>query len=108
MRDILEVIRDYRAYVEVFFRERHAMRGERWQTIHAKRDAYEAMVREIVRQGQRDGSFRSDLDDGIVTLGLFGMCNWSYHWLDPAGRIGIDEIAHTFVSVFLDGLQIQN
>jgi TetR/AcrR family transcriptional regulator, cholesterol catabolism regulator len=102
--DLLAAVRDYRPYVEVFFRERYAVRGPRWEAIHRKREAYEAMVRNLIREGQRDGSFRADLDSTVVTLGLFGMCNWSFQWLDPNGRLSAAEIAQTFATLFLDGL----
>lgn len=102
--DLLQLIRDYRAYVEVFFRERYSMEGARWDAIHEKRTRYEAVVREIIQDGQRDGSFRADLDEQIVTFGLFGMCNWSYQWLNPNGRLSPAEIARNLSTLFLDGL----
>lgn len=102
--DLLQLIRDYRAYVEVFFRERYSMEGSRWDAIHERRKRYEAVVREIIRDGQRDGSFRADLDEQIVSFGLFGMCNWSYQWLNPEGRLSAAEVARNFSTLFLDGL----
>lgn len=102
--DLLELMRDYRAYVEVFFRERYAVRGPRWDAIHQKREEYEALVREIVQQGQSDGSFRIDLDYKVVTFGLFGMCNWCYQWMQPDGKYSALEIASMFTSLLLDGL----
>lgn len=102
--DLLQLIRDYRAYVEVFFRERYSMEGSRWDAIHERRKRYEAVVREIIRDGQRDGSFRADLDEQIVSFGLFGMCNWSYQWLNPDGRLSAAEVARNFSTLFLDGL----
>lgn len=102
--DLVYLIRDYRAYVEVFFRERYAMRGPRWEAIHHIREQYEALVRSIVRQGQQEGTFRPELDAQIVTFGLFGMCNWTYQWMDPGGRLGTADLAKIFCSLLLDGL----
>jgi TetR/AcrR family transcriptional regulator, cholesterol catabolism regulator len=102
--DLIYLIRDYRAYVEVFFRERYTMQGSRWDAIHQNRERYEAVVRTIVRQGQQDGSFRADLDAQIVTFGLFGMCNWTYQWMNPDGRLGTAELARIFSAMLLDGL----
>ena len=104
IRDLLELVRDYRSYVVVFFRERHAMIGPRWDAIHKKREAYEAFVRRIIQQGQQDGTFRGDLDEKIVTFGLFGMCNWTYMWHNPAGILSIEQIAQIFTTLLLDGL----
>jgi len=102
--DLLELVRDYRSYVVVFFRDRHAMTGPRWGAIHEKREAYEKFVRRIIQQGQQDGTFRSDLDEKIVTFGLFGMCNWTYMWLNPNGRRSAAEVARNLSTLFLDGL----
>jgi TetR/AcrR family transcriptional regulator, cholesterol catabolism regulator len=103
--DILAIIRDQRAYIDIFFHERHALHGPRWEAIERKRVAYEALVRDLIRRGQSDGVFRADLDARIVTLGFFGMVNWSLFWLDPNGRVGVDEIARVFTTLFLDGLR---
>lgn len=102
--DLLELIRDYRAYVEVFFRSRYNLSGPRWEAIHQQRERYEAILHTIIVDGQRDGSFRLDLDAKIVTLGIFGMCNWSYQWFRPAGRYSAPEIAATFAAMIIDGL----
>jgi TetR/AcrR family transcriptional regulator, cholesterol catabolism regulator len=104
IKDLLELVRDYRSYVVVFFRERHAMTRPRWDAIHEKREAYELFVRRIIQQGQQDGTFRSDLDPKIVTFGLFGMCNWTYMWYNPGGHLSIEQLAQTFTSLLLDGL----
>ncbi|HET9223631.1 MAG TPA: TetR/AcrR family transcriptional regulator [Roseiflexaceae bacterium] len=104
VKDLIELVRDYRSYVVVFFRERHAMTRPRWDAIHEKREAYELFVRRIIQQGQQDGTFRGDLDEKIVTFGLFGICNWTYMWYDPSGALGTEQIAQIFTSLLLDGL----
>jgi TetR/AcrR family transcriptional regulator, cholesterol catabolism regulator len=102
--DLLELMRDYRPYVVVFFRERHSVTGARWDAIHEKRKAYEAFVNSIIREGQQDGTFRDDLDEKIISFGLFGMCNWCYTWLQPEGRLSVEQIAPIFTTLLLDGL----
>ena len=103
--DLLELIRDYRPYVVIFFRERSAVTGPRWNDIHEKRKAYERSVRKIIQQGQQDGTFRSDLDERIVAFGLFGMCNWTSTWLQPDGPLSTEQIAQIFETLLLDGLR---
>jgi AcrR family transcriptional regulator len=103
--DLLELVRDYRPYVVVFFRELHTLTGPRWDAFHEKREVYEAFVRRIIQQGQQDGTLRADLDEKIVTFGLFGMCNWAYRWLDPSGSLNIEQIAQIFSTLLLDGLK---
>jgi TetR/AcrR family transcriptional regulator, cholesterol catabolism regulator len=102
--DLLEIIRDYRPYVVIFFREGASVTGPRWNDIHSKRKAYERFVRGIIQQGQREGEFRGDLDERIVAFGLFGMCNWSSTWLQQGGPLSSEQIAQIFVTLLLDGL----
>lgn len=102
--DILEVIRDERDFIEVYFHERRHLSEKRWKAIEKKRSVYEEMVREILRRGQRDGSLRAEFDERIVTLALFGMVNWSIHWLNPNGRLSVERIARIFTTLFFEGL----
>lgn len=58
----------------------------------------------IVERGVREKDFR-DLDPRLVTLAIFGMCNWSYQWYRSGGPLQSDEIASFFFGLLLDGLR---
>ena len=40
----------------------------------------------------------------IVTLQIFGMCNWSWTWYRPEGAWSAEDIAETFTRVIFNGL----
>jgi hypothetical protein len=36
---------------------------------------------------------------------VFGMINWTHTWFDPAGPLGVDELAELAADMALDGLR---
>ncbi len=40
----------------------------------------------------------------VVTLAVFGMCNWGYQWFDPKGTLSAGEIADDYADLFIAGL----
>jgi TetR/AcrR family transcriptional regulator, cholesterol catabolism regulator len=97
--DLLTMMRNFRPYVEVFFRERYALTGAVWERVRDPRRRYESYIRDAITTGIEEGIFRSDIDPLVATYGIFGMCNWSYQWFDPAGRMSADEIADQFKEI---------
>lgn len=102
--DVLEVMNSQRAHVRVFFEHYRELNPERRATIKKKRDAYEQSIRAIIEQGVADGEFR-DIDVGLATLALAGMCNWAYQWYQPDGALSSREIAYVFWDILMRGLR---
>lgn len=71
--------------------------------VRVLRRRYTDMVRGVLEDGMASGVFR-EADPTIVTLQIIGMCNWSWTWLDPEGRLSVDEIAEIYVRVVLCGM----
>lgn len=67
--------------------------------------AYEAALRRLVEAGIAAGEFRTGLDPKVATLGILGMCNWMTRWYHQDGRLSVDEIGDTLVSLALGGLR---
>lgn len=63
------------------------------------------MLTTELRRGVDSGVFRP-LDADIVAVQIFGSAQWMWTWFDPAGRRSADEVAATYVDVFLGGLLI--
>lgn len=106
LTDLIESIALYQAEVTIFFQERHSLNNSpRWGEVKQKRRDYERIVNGLVEAGMASGVFRSDLDPHMVTLGLFGMCNWVYQWYRPGAGMGPQEIAATFITMVLEGLR---
>lgn len=93
-------------YIEDF--ARIARHEASWaQDIIAATHRFESIVIEILREGQRDGSLRSDLSDDLSALALFGMVNWTHRWYRPGSKHDAKEIAATLSAIFLAGYQKQ-
>jgi protein-disulfide isomerase-like protein with CxxC motif len=43
-------------------------------------------------------------DAPTIALQVIGMCNWCWTWLDPNGRLSVDEVATIFVRTVMGGL----
>jgi TetR/AcrR family transcriptional regulator, cholesterol catabolism regulator len=67
------------------------------------RDRYEALVRNIIAEEQRDGHIRTDIDPKYLTLALLNLLNWTIFWFDPEGEHSATELARILMTIFLDG-----
>jgi AcrR family transcriptional regulator len=71
--------------------------------VRRMRDEYSELLRAVVQRGMDEGGF-VQADAAIVTLQIFGMCNWSWTWYRPSGAWSAEDIAETFTRVILGGL----
>ena len=105
MKDILSLMVTHRGYVRVFFEHHRELPPDAKRYVTAQRDAYESLVQSAIGAGQARGHFTRNADAKLVTLALFGMCNWAYQWFDVRGRYTADEIAETYWRLLLNGIQ---
>ncbi len=99
----LGVIRDRLPHATVFFHEwAHLPPGLQRELVE-RRDAYQAIFRDTVDAGVRDGSFAVE-DPALATLFVLSSLNWTYQWLDPAGRLSLDAFAERYASLLLGAL----
>ncbi|HEX6229239.1 MAG TPA: TetR/AcrR family transcriptional regulator [Solirubrobacterales bacterium] len=96
--------RDDRAATVAFAREIVRFASEEVMAdVRAMRDRYSEMVTDVIRRGIESGAFE-DVDPRLAALQLFGMCNWSWTWFKPKGRLSAIEIAGQYCRVLLGGL----
>jgi len=100
----VSVIARYRPFVAVFLQERRALSGERHDDVLRKRDEAMDSFRMTVRRGVAGGEFRSDVDPDVAAFGAVGMCDWTYQWYSPEGRLPVEAVARTFALIFLRGI----
>ena len=106
---ILELIADMlemtatRPGVRVFHEHLRELRDDQQQLVRDKRERYQNMVEDVIRDGVASGEFRA-VDPRLTTLALFGMVTWAYQWFRPDGPLGSREIAYFFCDIFLQGL----
>jgi len=69
-----------------------------------RRDAYEQIVRGLVHDAIREGSF-GDLDEKFATLLILSSINWVYQWYRPDGPMTPEEIARRITDLLFNGLR---
>jgi TetR/AcrR family transcriptional regulator, cholesterol catabolism regulator len=103
VRDVLTVIDNHPSHVRVYFEYYRDLPPDLQKLAKAKRDTYEAQVERVIRRGIETGMFRAQ-NVRVAAFGLFGMCNWAYHWYRPGGALSVHQIATQFGDLFLRGL----
>ena len=84
--------------------EFHALPEPLLRDVVSKRDAYERLVRKVLRQGIDRGAFRA-MDVKLVALSLLGALNWTVVWWKPEGGQDLEEVASQMAQTFLEGLR---
>jgi TetR/AcrR family transcriptional regulator, cholesterol catabolism regulator len=102
--NLIESIALFQAGVTVFFREMHRLPPEKWRVVHEARRDYFRVYLELITRGQAEGMFRTDMNPKIVTLALFGTCNWFYTWYSPSGTWSARELGQQLAGVYLTAL----
>ena len=62
-------------------------------------------VRDLIRNGQKAGDFRPDINPTVVALMLFSNLVWAYDWFRPSAHHSIDELAHDMCHILLSGIE---
>lgn len=72
-----------------------------------RRDRYEKLWRDLIREGVEANVFRQ-VDEAIATFALLGVQNWTITWFREDGRLTAPQLADQFCTLFLDGLRRTN
>lgn len=70
----------------------------------ARRDEYERLVRGLVRDCIREGTF-ADMDEKFATLLILSSINWIYQWFRADGPMTPEEIARKLTEMLFNGLR---
>ncbi|TMC24329.1 MAG: hypothetical protein E6J34_00725 [Chloroflexi bacterium] len=100
----LRIIARQRAAVTVFINEWRFLSPERQEIIKQCRDAYEACFQRVIEEGVKAGLW-SVADTRLATLIMLGTLNWTYHWINLAGRLGIEQLAEKYFAVIMLSLK---
>ena len=85
--------------IAVFFHDFRSLKGERRKTIVEERDVYDHRLRDLIRQGQEEGSICPGIDPKIGAFAILGMMNWMYQWYNPSGEQSPAELADEFAQM---------
>lgn len=75
--------------------------------VRAMRATYTQILRRVIQDGMDAGEFRPDNVD-LVTLQVFGMCNWGWTWMRPGGQWSPAEIVRTWTTSLISGLMVRD
>jgi AcrR family transcriptional regulator len=89
----------------VFFRSMHLLPEDKRKAVRAERRRYHERFRSLVQEGQRDGTFRTDVPADLAVNFLFGAVHQLSTWWRPDGALGAREVGDYYVGLFLGGLR---
>ncbi|MDV7088988.1 TetR/AcrR family transcriptional regulator [Rhodococcus opacus] len=101
---MLETIIKYRDRVTILARERMSLSEDQAEGIRDKRDEFAGLMTSVIERGIAEGVFRPVDDPRLAAFALIGMCSWVLEWYKPGGPKSIEEIAHFYSDLFIDGL----
>lgn len=67
---------DHRREVVIYFRDAKSLSEERLALLQPNRTAWARALNQVLREGQRSGHFRADLDTRLASISLIGSINW--------------------------------
>jgi AcrR family transcriptional regulator len=103
VRGSVLVLADRLPYVTLLLRARGNTDTER--RALARRREFDRIVADLVKEAQRDGDIRPDIDPAAAARILFGMVNSIAEWYRPGDRAADGALASTVATMAFDGLR---
>jgi AcrR family transcriptional regulator len=109
VRASVAVLADRLPYVTLLLRARGNTSTE--QRALARRREFDQIVADLVKEAERDGDIRPDVDPAITARLLFGMINSLVEWYRPdrldQAAARASELADAVCAVAFDGLRVR-
>jgi AcrR family transcriptional regulator len=105
VRGSVEVLQSELPYVTLLLRVRGNTPVER--AALGKRRAFDRLVADLVREAERDGDIRPDVDPAITARLLFGLVNSIIEWYRPTTGAAGQSLADSVCAIAFDGLRIR-
>ncbi|WP_184541279.1 TetR/AcrR family transcriptional regulator [Streptosporangium becharense] len=90
---------------KIFFRSMHLLAPDTRKSVRVERRRYHERFRDLVAEGQREGTFRSDIPADIVVDFFFGSVHHLGSWYKPEGALSGPEIGRHFADLLLASLR---
>jgi AcrR family transcriptional regulator len=88
--------------MKVLSHEAESLTGAPLEEVRRLKRAYVGLCLDLLAAlDGENGGHRADRHVAVYTL--FGMMNWIYTWYDPAGPVGVEELAESICRLFLNG-----
>jgi AcrR family transcriptional regulator len=89
---------------QIVFHQWRYLSDDKQRIVRVERAAYQALFRDVLESGVRDGTFGTDIDVRVTVLSILGALNWTPEWLSPDGPIPVEEIASRLSDSVLKGV----
>jgi AcrR family transcriptional regulator len=76
--------------------------------IMERRREFDHLIAKVMRQAQRQGDIRADVEPRLATRLLFGMLNSITEWYRQGGRLDAPEVAEAISRIAFEGMQRGN
>jgi AcrR family transcriptional regulator len=96
-------VSEHRQAIQVFFEEMKHLTPEDRDRIVSQRDEYQAIMRDVIREGMESGDFRSG-DADVLSLLVLGTISDIYRWYRPDGELSPEPASQFIVDSLLEGL----
>jgi AcrR family transcriptional regulator len=106
VRGSVLVLAERLPYVTLLLRARGNTPTER--RALARRRQFDEIVADLVKQAERDGDIRPDVDPTVTARLLFGMVNSLIEWYRPGRELAADTLADAVCAAAFDGLRIRH
>ena len=108
LRDVIHghvrVITEELDAAAVYSTEWRHLSDERKRQFIERRDRYESVIRDLVREGIEQGHF-GPFEPQAATLVILSTLNWIYQWFRHDGRMTPDDLAKMMTDFIFDGLK---
>ncbi len=99
-------IERHRPAVVIYQNEsKHLAAGARFGYLRDYQGRFEAMWRQVLDRGVKDGTFRAELDTSLIYRFIRDTVWTAAGWFQPGGRLPADDIATQYLAMVLDGIR---
>lgn len=78
--------------VALYLREWRSLPTSELARVRARRRAMRSAFERVIGEGARRGELANG-DAKVAALAILGMCNWTYEWFRPRGRLRPEQLA---------------
>jgi TetR/AcrR family transcriptional regulator, cholesterol catabolism regulator len=100
----VDVVLDNIDVARTFLNEARVLDEEHRSRVLAARDGYEAVFRQVLREGVDEGTFREDVDPSLDAIFVLSILNAIERWYHPGGRIDRSSLVAELTGFVLEGL----
>lgn len=102
--DVVETSIDFLPEGTVFFRSVHMLAPERQQEVTRRRREYNDTFAEIVKRGQAEGLYRTDIPIAVLVANFFSDVHYLSNWYSTSGAETKTQVAEQITDLFLKGI----